>query len=191
LAAPKGDGTRPTTDRVREAAFQLVVDWAGAAGEPPETALVGLGFLDLFAGSGAVALEAASRGASPVWAVESDRRAADVIQANARITGLNVKVLRRKVEGLASNGATPGAFDIVWADPPYAMPNAVLLGTLAELAEAGWFAPDALVILERSSRDEPPVWPVGMREHSRRGYGETTLYLAVANSGAMPEPSEN
>ncbi|MFZ0530391.1 MAG: RsmD family RNA methyltransferase, partial [Propionicimonas sp.] len=82
LRTPAHSATRPTTDRVREAAFSLIADWAGTAGEPGARMLAGLSFLDLFAGSGAVALEAASRGARPVLAVESDPATARLARGN-------------------------------------------------------------------------------------------------------------
>lgn len=97
LATPPGEATRPTSDRVREAVFGMLASELGRAGDP-SVMLAGCGFLDLYAGSGAVALEAASRGADRVVAVEHDRRAAEVIRRNVRETGLAVRVVPSSVE---------------------------------------------------------------------------------------------
>ena len=98
LSMPKGDRTRPTTDRVREALFSALASWCGDPTGPPDQALAGVAFLDLYAGSGAVGLEAASRGAGPVVLVESDRRTALVASGNAKALGLAVSVRATKVE---------------------------------------------------------------------------------------------
>ena len=114
LRTPAHSATRPTTDRVREAAFSLVADWAGTLGGPAEEQLVGIAFLDLYAGTGAIALEAASRGASPVSAIESDPATARIAQGNAREAGLPVTVVATTVEkALAGMPSEP--FDVVWA----------------------------------------------------------------------------
>jgi 16S rRNA (guanine966-N2)-methyltransferase len=138
--------------------------------------LAGLGFLDLYAGSGGVALEAASRGAVPVWAVESDAAAARIIRTNAAEVGLPVTVLATTVER-ALAGAPPARFDVVWADPPYALPGDRLAPVLAAVAER-WLVADGLVVVERASRDLAPVWPPELSERWDRRYGETTLYFA-------------
>jgi 16S rRNA (guanine966-N2)-methyltransferase len=163
---------------VREAAFQLIVDWCGTVGDSAGETLNDISFLDLYAGSGAVALEAASRGAAPVWAVEAEKPVAGVIAQNQARTGLRVNIATRKVEAFLA-ASPPETFDIVWVDPPYAVPNSKLAAHLGRLIEGQWLRPCALVILERSSRDAPPSWPAEMREYARRGYGETTLYLAT------------
>lgn len=175
---PAHRATRPTSDRVREAAFSLIAGWAGTAGEPATQALAGLSFLDLYAGSGAVALEAASRGAVAVEAVESDRSTAEIARRNARESGLPVRVSTARVERVvAAPAARP--FDIIWADPPYALPSADLSRVLGNLVAQGWLAEGGLIVVERSSRDEPVSWPADMEETWNRGYGETTLYLAT------------
>ena len=158
LRTPAHSATRPTTDRVREAAFSLIADWAGNAGAPAEEMLAGLSFIDLFAGSGAVALEAASRGAAPVVAVESDQATARIARGNALDIRLTVTVLAATVERtLAGDRLAP---------------------VLAAAAER-WVAADGLLVLERASRDEPPVWPAGVTDSWERRYGETTLYLGT------------
>ena len=175
LAMPAHRETRPTTDRVREAAFSVLADWAGTVGEPAEAELAGLSFLDLYAGSGAVALEAASRGASPVWAVERDRATAGVAERNVARTGLPVKVVTRPVSGFLSGA--PQRFDIVWADPPYDLPDSELNLVLAALAD--WLAPRGLVVVERAKRSDHPQWPPVMEDSWKRDYGETTLHFAM------------
>lgn len=169
LTTPTGDRTRPTTDRVREAVFSALESWSGSG-------LEGLAFLDLYAGSGAMALEAASRGASPVAAVEADRRTADVARANARILGLPMDVRTASVDDVLAT-APPRAYDIIWADPPYPVPTEHLERLLGGVWRSGWLADDGVLVLERSSRDRPPVWPDTVDGWSRR-YGETTIYYA-------------
>jgi 16S rRNA (guanine966-N2)-methyltransferase len=178
LVMPPHSRTRPTTDRVREAAFNLIADWAGTAGEPAAAALEGLAFLDLYAGSGAVGLEAASRGAAPVWAVESDRGTADVARRNAAAIGLPLIVHARTVAALLAT-PPPLPFDVVWADPPYDLAADDVDGVLARLLEGGWVAPRGLLVLERSARGAAPSWPVGVQDSWRRVYGETSLHLAM------------
>lgn len=178
LRTPDHSNTRPTSDRVREAAFSAIGDWAGRVGEPPEQMLSGLGVLDLYAGSGAVGLEAASRGASPVYAVESQSSVSSLAQQNARHTNLTVKVVTAKVEKWVAAGATT-AFDVVWADPPYALANSAVSEMLAQLVESGWIKPDGLLVLERSSRDAPPHLPGSLSQAWHRRYGETILYFAT------------
>lgn len=175
---PAHRATRPTSDRVREAAFSLIADWAGSGGRSAEGMLADLAFLDLYAGSGAVALEAASRGASPVLAVESDRGTAEIARANATNVGLPVRVLVGKVEKVVAS-PPPHSFDVVWADPPYAMPNADLELVIDRVLRSGWLAERGLVVLERSRRDRPVSWPECVEETWNRGYGETTLYFAT------------
>lgn len=177
LRTPAHSATRPTTDRVREASFSLIADWAGTAGTAAEEMLAGLSFLDLFAGSGGVALEAASRGAAPVVAVESDQATARIARGNAKDIGLVVTVLAATVEKtLAGEPAAP--FDVVWADPPYALTGEKLGPVLAAAADR-WLAADGLLVLERSSRDPAPQWPPMVTDSWQRRYGETTLYFAT------------
>lgn len=177
LRTPAHSATRPTSDRVREAAFSLVADWAGTLGEPAEQQLAGLSFLDLYAGSGAVALEAASRGAGPVWAVESDPATARIARANAGTTRLAVKVLASTVERALAD-VPPSAFDVVWADPPYSLGAERLSSVLAAVVTGGWLADDGLLVVERAGRDLPPVFPPQVSDSWHRRYGETTLHFA-------------
>ncbi len=175
LTMPSHRETRPTTDRVREAVFALLADWAGTAGEPAEAELAGLSFLDLYAGSGAVAVEAASRGAAPVWAVERDRGTAQVAERNAGRSGLAVKVVARSVTGFLAGPAQ--GFDIVWADPPYDLPDAELDAALASVGD--WLSPRGLVVVERAKRSSVPLWPASIVDSWKRDYGETALHFAM------------
>jgi len=178
LAAPGGPSnlTRPTTDRVREAIFSVLADWAGTAGGPAEEQLAGLTFLDLFAGSGALAIEAMSRGAARAVSVDSGAAAVAAVRANAQATGLSVEAVRASVTDFLKNpAATP--FDIVWLDPPYHLAG-VLVDDALTLLEAGWVAPGGLVAVERSARDEGPNWPVGLMQRFSKRYGETIVHFA-------------
>lgn len=166
LAVPAGGGTRPTADRVREALFSSLEAELGG--------FEGLGVLDLYAGSGAVGLEALSRGAARVVLVESDRRAADVVQANVKAVGLpGARVLVRPVERLGVNDQA--AYDVVFADPPYDLPGNALRSVLTGLADGGWLTPDAVVVVERGQRDRWE-WPEGFAGLRERRYGEARLW---------------
>lgn len=178
LTMPPHSLTRPTTDRVREAAFSLLADWAGSSGSAGEEQLAGLSFLDLYAGSAAVALEAASRGAAPTSAVERDPATAEVARRNVRNTGLSVTVVTRAVSSfLAAPPVT--RFDVVWADPPYDLPAEELDQVLTTVVTGGWLAARGLVVVERSGRGTPPEWPAAMEDSWHRDYGETTLHFAM------------
>lgn len=172
LQTPRGDATRPTSDRVREALFSSLESWAGS--------LSGLRVLDLYAGSGALGLEAWSRGAAVVTLVESDRRTAAVVAANARAIGCTVAdvVASSVATTLARPPAAP--YDLVLADPPYPLPDEGVAADLAALVEHGWLAPGALVVVERSRRSPEPAWPDGIEAGRQRRYGETTLWYGHA-----------
>lgn len=181
LATPTHSRTRPTSDLVRESAFNLIADWAGTIGEPADRMLERFTFLDLYGGTGAVALEAASRGAGPVVCVERDRATASLARGNADATGLGVQVVASAVEAFLAG--PPQTFDIVWFDPPYDLPTATVDAQVAAVAER-WLAADGLVVVERSSRDTPPTWPQTLTGKRQRRYGETTLYLATGEDDA-------
>ena len=181
LATPSHSRTRPTSDLVRESAFNLIADWAGTVGEPADAMLERFSFLDLYGGTGAVALEAASRGAGPVVCVEKDRGTAALARGNADATGLPVQVVAQSVDAYLAG--TPHTFDVVWFDPPYEVPTPVVEAQVAAVV-GRWLASDGLVILERSSRDTPPSWPISLTDVRKRRYGETTLYLAAKEDDA-------
>ena len=178
LRTPTGDSTRPTSDRVREALFSALEALLGS--------VHGLRFLDLYAGSGAVGLEARSRGAGVVTCVEQDRRTAALVRDNARSLGLTVEVVASAVaRHLAHPPRTP--YDVVFADPPYPLPTAAVDADLLALREHGWLTPGAVVVVERSSRGEPLTWPEGYEALRERRYGETVLWYGRAASVPPPE----
>ena len=168
IAVPAGSGTRPTADRVREALFSsLEAEFGG---------FHGLAVLDLYAGSGAIGLEALSRGAEQVMLVEAERKAADVIAANVKAVDLpGATVLVRPVEKVASGDNSGKPFDLVFADPPYKLETLELQGILVALAGNGWLADDAVVVVERGKR-EPWEWPDGFAALRDRKYGEARLW---------------
>jgi len=172
ITAPRGVGTRPTSDRVREALFSAIESWCGS--------LTGLRFLDLYAGSGAVGLEAWSRGAGVVTLVEHDRRAASLISANARELGFSrAKVVTGSVAGtLARPPSAP--YDVAFLDPPYAYPDDVVAADLASLVSHDWLVPGAMVVVERGSRGPEPRWPDGLHDSRAKKYGETVLWYVHA-----------
>ena len=179
LAVPSGQGTRPTSDRAREGLFGTVTAICGT--------LHGARVLDLYAGSGAVGLEALSRGAADVLLIEADRRAIGVIRDNVAAVGLpGARVLAGRVEVVLARG--PGGApprDVVFADPPYAMPDAEVSAVLTALLVAGWLAPGAVVAVERATRSGPQQWPAGYAADRARKYGEATLWYGRA-AGAVP-----
>jgi 16S rRNA (guanine966-N2)-methyltransferase len=175
ISTPRGVNTRPTSDRVREALFSAIESWCGS--------LSGLRFLDLYAGSGAVGLEAWSRGAGVVTLVEQDRRTAAMISANAHVLGFDrADVVTGPVAGtLARNPAAP--YDVVFSDPPYAQPGRDVTSDLAALRDQEWLVPGAMVVIERGSRDREPDWPDGFIRSREKKYGETVLwYVHAAHS---------
>ena len=178
LATPKGPLTRPTTDRTREALFSALASWFGSAEEEPHRQLAGVSVLDLYAGSGAVGLEAASRGAAPITLVEADRATAKIIEKNAADLGFRCSVRAAKVE--AALAIMTETFDFVFLDPPYGQPTEAIEEVLERLS-ASLLAPRALVVVERSSRDRPPTWPTVFVDSWQRDYGETTLYYSAVS----------
>ena len=174
LRAPKSV-TRPTTDRVREAVFSTLADWAAAGGEPAERQLAGLSLLDLYAGSGAVAIEAMSRGASQAVAVDLAAPAVAAIRSNALAAGVPVTGVRAPVDAFL--GGTPTPFGIVWLDPPYDLSDDAVDDALALVAR-GWLAQGGIVAAERSARGRGPRWPAGLSPMASRRYGETVVHYA-------------
>ena len=178
LRTPTHEGTRPTTDRVREAVFSAIADWAGTSGDGVEVQLDGIALLDLYAGSAAVALEAASRGAAPTCAVEVEPKVSAVARDNCAALGLSTVVVTAAAETWL-RADRQMSFDVVWADPPYALPNADCEQMMDLLIERGWLKPDGLLVLERASRDDPPQFPSTMTQRWSRRYGETLVYFAM------------
>jgi len=173
LAVPDGRDTRPTSDRAREGLFATISSIAGP--------LDGARVLDLYAGSGAVGLEALSRGAGHVLLVEQGARAVRVIKENIAAIGLPGAVLvADRVERALARGPEGDRYDIVFADPPYALADAAVERVLSLLAEGGWLAPGALVIVERATRSGPVSWPDGFTPDRDRRYGEATFWYGLA-----------
>ena len=157
ITAPKGDETRPTSDRVRENAFNLI--------GPVDDANV----LDLFAGSGAMGLEALSRGAARATFVESDRDACRVINANLDKLGLHGTVLCQDVA--RALGQERLHYDLVLCDPPYNFDQSRLVSNLGKL-----LTHDGVLVWETSSREDPPEVP-GLSQRTSRTYGSARLTL--------------
>lgn len=177
LAVPPS-GTRPTSERVREAMFSRLEHLGVIDGGT---------VLDLFAGSGALGIEAASRGAAEVLLVESARKAAEVARRNVATLGLGgtVRVLAEPAERctarLAADGGgdRPGRpLDLVLLDPPYDLSGTVLARILADLATPGVLAPEAVVVVERARRSGEPEWPDGLAAFAARTYGDTVVHYA-------------
>lgn len=163
-------GTRPTSDRGREGVFNslmTLVDLDGAA------------VLDLFAGTGALGLEALSRGAARASFVESGRAAALVLQRNIDAVDRPGAVLRPvTVEAfLRESASAHGApFDLVFADPPYNLEPEEVTRFLGQLAEGAWLGEGAIVVLERSSRDGAPLWPDVIEAIKDKRYGASVFW---------------
>ncbi|WP_248582377.1 16S rRNA (guanine(966)-N(2))-methyltransferase RsmD [Nocardioides sp. InS609-2] len=178
LHTPRGVATRPTSDRVREALFSAIESWCGS--------LSGLRFLDLYAGSGAVGLEAWSRGAGVVTLVEQDRRTAALISDNAReLDFARAHVLASSVTtALAKVPTAP--YDVAFLDPPYPLEASRVDADLVAMVAQQWLVPGAIVVVERSSRGEPITWPEGLVGEREKKYGETMLWYGRA----APNPEE-
>ncbi|MUL42194.1 16S rRNA (guanine(966)-N(2))-methyltransferase RsmD [Streptomonospora sp. PA3] len=179
IAVPGGRTTRPTSDRAREALFASALSDLGS--------FEGLRVLDLYAGSGAIGLEALSRGAEHALLVESDRKAVATLRANISALGLpGARVAAGRVRRVLEEGPRDGAYDVAVADPPYALGAADISAVLEALRDGGWLRPSALVVVERANRDEDLVWPEGYTPDRVRRYGEAALWYGRAAS--RPDP---
>ena len=172
LVSVPGSLTRPTTDRVKEALFSRLEAF---------DVIGGARVLDLYAGSGSLGVESASRGAEAVDLVESDGKASAVCQRNADMIntvlgGKNVSVHRSKVEPFLERAEAGIMWDLVFLDPPYPLDEPALAAVLEKLA--GHLADAAVVVVERSSRTPEPHWPASMERFAERKYGETKLWFA-------------
>ncbi|MGH4026417.1 MAG: 16S rRNA (guanine(966)-N(2))-methyltransferase RsmD [Pseudonocardiaceae bacterium] len=169
-------GTRPTSDRVREAVFSAV---------QARRDFEGTRVLDLYAGSGALGLEALSRGAAHVRFVESDRRAAAVLRRNVEALGLagadgGVAEISVAAVSAVLHGDPGPPYDVVFADPPYSLDDATLNEVLRVLADGHWLASGGLLVVERAVRTTPPTWPDGVAALTQRQYGDTAVYYGSA-----------
>ncbi|MCW4384897.1 16S rRNA (guanine(966)-N(2))-methyltransferase RsmD [Salinibacterium sp. SYSU T00001] len=164
-------GTRPTSDRVREAIFSAL---------EARDAIAGATVFDLYAGSGALGLEAASRGAASVTLVERNAAASAICRRNAQLIssraprGVRITVAPVSVQSFLTSGPPPA--DLVFMDPPYDLGDDALSADLAALP----LAPGAIVLVERSSRSAEPTWPVGLELDRSKRHGDTTLWWASA-----------
>ncbi len=179
ITTPRGASTRPTSDRVREALFSAVESWCGS--------LHGLRFLDLYAGSGAVGLEAWSRGAGVVTLVEQDRRTAALISSNARALGFARANVMAASVGSTLRRPPAAPYDVAFLDPPYPLADEAVADDLRALVDQAWLVPGALVVVERSSRSPEPGWPDGFTGIREKRYGETVLWYGHAASTPAPE----
>jgi 16S rRNA (guanine966-N2)-methyltransferase len=168
LAVPPS-GTRPTSDRVREALFSALVADPG---------LDGAAVLDLCAGSGALGLEALSRGAAHALFVESDRRAAAVLRRNVATVALPGGVVRQASAAAVLGAAADRAYDLVLVDPPYSTSDPEVAGWVAAAHAHGWLAGDALVVVERARGRSGAgfPWPAPVEAVRERRYGDTVLH---------------
>ena len=165
IDAPPGRRTRPTSDRVRENVFNLVAPW-----------IEGATVLDLFAGSGAMGLEALSRGAASAVFVEDDREACRTIDRNLdklRLTGARV-VQQDALRALAAEAAARRRYDLVLVDPPYEMFSS-LQNRLSQYLPAV-LSDDGLVVVETDARHEPELPPLAKRTSRRYGSARITLF---------------
>jgi 16S rRNA (guanine966-N2)-methyltransferase len=177
IVAPKGTATRPTADRVREAAFNLIGPLEGAS------------VVDLYAGSGAMGLEALSRGAARVVFVETDRSALDAIERNLdklRLTGAEISRQSAPAR-LAADAGAGRRYDLVLIDPPYRMLESSLVKLSSQLAPI--LAPGGLVVVESDARAEPSL-PLPLRTSRRYGSSRLTLFDAPSDdAGAGSRPA--
>jgi 16S rRNA (guanine966-N2)-methyltransferase len=170
LTVPRS-GTRPTSDRVREAIFSAL---------EARDLVAGARVLDLYAGSGALGLEAASRGAAEVTLVDRAREAGAVARRNAERVGRaapaadapRIRSIVQPVQAFLAGAA--GGWDLVFLDPPYDLAGAELVDDLLLLAPR--VDPDAVIVVERSARDPEPAWPAGLALDRRTSYGETAVF---------------
>lgn len=173
ISVPPGPKTRPTSDRAREGLFSTLESMVGS--------LEHIRFLDLYAGSGAVGLEALSRGAAHALLVEADERAARTLRSNvAALAFATASVAMVPVEKLVARVPPDAAYDIVFADPPYVLDDEDLRAVLARAHATGWFTRDAVIAVERSSRSQLWRWPPGISPSRFRRYGEATLWYGLA-----------
>ena len=170
-------GTRPTSDRIREALFSSLDSTVRADGGWAEVIV-----LDLYAGTGALGLEALSRGAQRCYLVEADRDAIRVLRSNISAVGIEGAIaLPRKVAHLPDEPPGPPA-TLVFSDPPYDVPADRLAGELVRLEESGWIDAGATVVVERPSRDERQPLPAEWELLRQRTYGDTALWYGRAQS---------
>ena len=170
LAVPAGEAVRPTSDRVKESVFSAL-----GPGR-----LIGARVLDLYAGSGALGLEALSRGAAKALLVDRDHAAARAIRTNIETLGFDGRAVLRQVPvATLLAGPRPGEpFDLALLDPPYDTPAADVEAVLRLLVDGEWVGPDATVVVERAAGSAPLGWPAGWGSTWERCYGDTLVLFA-------------
>ena len=174
LEAPRGTATRPSSDRVREALFSMLVS-DGLLGQEPEPGEPAVRVLDLYSGTGALAFEALSRGASQAVLVEHGRDAVAAIRKNARALGAEAEILLFDTKVERALPKIDGGFAVVFLDPPYADVRLPAFAGILEKA-GGLLLPGAALVLEHASTDEAPA-VTGLELDRSRRYGDTTLSL--------------
>jgi 16S rRNA (guanine966-N2)-methyltransferase len=180
LAVPPGVGTRPTSDRAREALFS---SWEAHRGS-----LAGARVLDLYAGSGAVGLEALSRGAAHTLLVDDDPAAVKTILANVRALSLpGAEVRSGKAERVIAGAPPSTPYDLLFLDPPYVVDDDELREILITLVSGGWLSGGVIATVERSTRGGEFAWPEGFVALRERRYGEATLWYGRAAANGAGE----
>lgn len=183
LHSPEGVTARPTSDRAREALFSSL--------ESEFDNMEGIRFLDLFAGSGAVAAEAISRGASSCTLVDADRSAIEIARANVEIarsslqspSSIEVNFIEDDAAFFAKRKSNP--FDVIFIDPPYAFTDLAVVRILEDLLTNGFLASSTLIVIERASRSSDFPWPASMREVKVRRYGNAAIFYGEVVEGRL------
>lgn len=183
LISPPDLRTRPTSDRAREGLFSSLVS--------EFSSLSGLHFLDLFAGSGAVGVEALSRGATVVHAVESDGDMGNVAIGNFNLVHASVGKFRvfhtTAAKFLHSESAgESGKYDIIFMDPPYDLSNGVILELLEVVKNRVLLQPRGIIAIERESKSSPFSWPAGMVDLKVRSYGQGSIFYGGYSASVLP-----
>ena len=183
LISPPDLRTRPTSDRAREGLFSSLVS--------EFTTLTGIHFLDLFAGSGAVGVEALSRGAAIVHAVESDGDMGNVAIRNFKLVKAPQGTFRlfhtTSSKFLDSNFAVEaGKYDIIFMDPPYEMSNDAITELLESIKDHDLLQAHGIVAVERESKGSPFDWPAGMEELKVRSYGQGSIFYGGYSASVLP-----
>ena len=173
LISPIGT-TRPTSDRAREALFSSLESEFGS--------LNNLSMLDLYCGSGAVGVEALSRGAAIVTAIDNDEKATNIARQNfeiiEKLAGIGTYSVITMSAGKFLDKPADLPYDIVFLDPPYELPNNEIEKNLSSLMSNKYLKPSTVIAIERDSKSRPLTWPTGLSEVKERKYGAATIYYA-------------
>ena len=183
LISPPDTRTRPTSDRAREGLFSSL--------DSEFESLVGLNFLDLFAGSGAVGVEAYSRGAAVVHAVESEGDMGNVAISNFQLVKSEAgsyRVFHTKVDRflVSDHAGEKGRYDIIFMDPPYELSNGVIEELLATIVAKNLLQPRGIIAIERESKSKAFTWPAELEEIKVRSYGQGSIYYGGYSASVLP-----